>query len=198
MTDGTAAIARGYLIVRRLKEEKRAKTGPTLPLALKLAYGIATPVIGSVYHRRYGAGNFLWLSDLAYALTAAAVITESRSLASIAAGILPLELAWNLDFLCRGKLFGLADYMFDQKLPRFLRALSLFHVALPPTLLGMLRRFGYDKHAFRGQIALTAGAIVASRAFTKPESNINWAFGFGQKGRAIYQPLSISPLRWPS
>ena len=49
-----------------------------LPIALKLAYGVATPLIGVVYARSYGPKNFLWLSDIALGLTTAAVIMEER------------------------------------------------------------------------------------------------------------------------
>jgi hypothetical protein len=127
-----------------------------VPAWLKLGYGVATPVIGAVYWRHYGPRNFLWLSDLALASTALSVTTENRLLASMpAVGVLPLELAWNADFLSGGRLIGLAGYMFDHRLPLGLRALSLFHVALPPTLLWMLRRFGYDPRALPAQTALT-------------------------------------------
>src|SRR5437763_6389058 len=116
-----------------------------VPGALKFGYGAATPVIAAVYARCYGPANFLWLSDIALGLTTAAVITEEALPASVAAvGVLPLEIAWNIDLVSGGRLLGLAGYMFDRKLPRWLRALSLFHVALPPTLSLLLRRLGYD------------------------------------------------------
>jgi hypothetical protein len=50
--------------------------------------------------------------------------------------VLPPELAWNLDFfwrrLTRRELFGISSYTFDARTPRYLGALSLFHVPLPP------------------------------------------------------------------
>jgi len=158
-------------------------SGPSgVPFAIKLAYGLGTPIIGTVYARTYGPQNFLWLSDIALGLTAAAVIAESRLPASIAAvGVLALELAWNADFAARGKLMGLAAYMFDSKLSRGLRALSLFHVALPPTLIWLLRRLGYDRRAFAIQCGLTWAALSLTYAFTDPNQNINWAFGLGTR-----------------
>jgi hypothetical protein len=50
------------------------------------------------------------------------------------------ELAWNVDFF--GRVLGgrhvlaLSEYMFDPRKPLYLRALSLFHVAVPVLLLG--------------------------------------------------------------
>jgi hypothetical protein len=175
------------------KDEDDAHLKPAIPVMLKLAYAVATVAIARVYKRRYGAGNFLWLSDIAFALTTSAVIAESRRLASIAAGVLPLELAWTLDLLCRGKLLGLADYMFDRTYPISLRALSFFHVALPPTLLWMLRRFGYDRAALAPQIAMIASALILSRVLTEPEKNINWAFGIGPRPRSrLPAPLYLA------
>src|SRR5439155_11068725 len=114
----------------------------TVPAALKLGYGITTPVIAAVYARCYGIANFLWLSDIALGLTTVAVITETALPASIAAvSVLPLEIAWNADCVSGGRLMGLAGDMFDRKLPFGRRALSLFHVALPPTLLRLLRNW---------------------------------------------------------
>ncbi|WP_205790315.1 hypothetical protein [Microvirga makkahensis] len=162
----------------------------SVPTGLKLGYAVATPVIGAVYWQRYGPRNFLWVSDLALASTALSVITENRLLASMpAVGVLCLEFAWNADFLTRGRLLGLAGYMFDRRMPLGLRALSLFHVALPPTLLWMLRRFGYDPRALPAQTALTWATLSASYILTKPEENINWVYGPGRKPQRIVAPL---------
>jgi hypothetical protein len=107
-----------------------------------LAYGLAVPVIAVVYWRAYGPTNFLWLSDIGLALTLVALLTGNRLLASMAAvGVLALELAWTIDFVFGGRLIGIAAYMFDSKLPLYLRGLSFFHLALPPTLLFLLSRF---------------------------------------------------------
>lgn len=161
-----------------------------VPIGLKLAYGLAMPVIGTVYARTYGPKNFLWLSDIGLGLTTVAVIGESRLPASIAAvGILPLELAWNADFAAGGKLLGLAAYMFDAKLPAGLRALSLFHAALPPTLLWLLRKLGYDRRAFPIQCGLTWMVLPLTYALTDPNENINWAFGPSARPQRRLPPL---------
>lgn len=161
-----------------------------VPVWLKLGYGIGTPVVAAVYWRSYGPKNYLWLSDLALASTALSVITEKRLLASMpTVGVLPLELAWNVDFLSRGRLLGLAAYMFDRRLPLGLRALSLFHVALPPTLCWMLWRFGYDRRALPAQTAVTWAALAASYVLSREEENINWVFGPGSKRQRMMNPL---------
>jgi hypothetical protein len=161
-----------------------------LPITLKLAYGVATPLIGFAYARSYGPKNFLWLSDIALGLTTAAVITEEALPASVAAvGVLPLEIAWNIDLVSGGRLLGLAGYMFDKKLPRWLRALSLFHVALPPTLYLLLRRLGYDRRALAVQCGLTWAVLPLTYAVTDPRDNINWVFGPGARPQRHLPPL---------
>jgi hypothetical protein len=134
-----------------------------IPLWLTLAYGLAVPVIAVVYWRSYGPTNFLWLSDVALAFTSAALITGNPLLASMpAVGVLALELAWTADFLTGGRIIGLAAYMFDPKLPLYLRALSLFHLALPPTLVFLLYWLGYDRRALIYQTLLTWGHFWSS------------------------------------
>jgi hypothetical protein len=172
-----------------------------VPLALKLSYGLATPLIATVYARSYGPSNFLWLSDIALGLTTVAVVTETALPASVAAvGVLPLEMAWNADFVSGGRLMGLAGYMFDRKLPLGLRALSLFHVALPPTLLWLLRKFGYDRRAFAIQCGITWTVLPLTYALTEPGKNINWAFGPGTRPQKHLPPvlyLALAMLAFP-
>lgn len=150
----------------------------SIPLWLKVGYGVAVPVIAAVYWRAYGPQNYLWLSDIALGLTAAAVWTGSRRLASMpAVGMLPFELTWSLDFLAGGSILGLAAYMFDSELSLYLRSLSLFHLALPPTIIWLMYRFGYDPKAFAYQLPLTWMAFVGAYALADPGENINWVYG---------------------
>lgn len=160
-----------------------------IALVLTLAYGLALPVIAAVYWRAYGPSNFLWLSDIALLFTFAALLTRHPLLASMpAVGVLPLEIAWTLDFLAGGRLIGLTSYMFDAKLPRYLRALSLFHLAIPPTLIFLLSAYGYDGRALLLQTLLTWIVFVLVYAFTDPEKNINWVFGPGEKPQTALPP----------
>jgi hypothetical protein len=155
-----------------------------------LVYGVAVPVIAIIYWRAYGPTNFLWLSDIALAFTLAALLSSNRLLASMpAVGVLALEVAWTIDFLVGGRLIGLAAYMFDSKLPLYLRVISLFHLALPPTLLFLLYRFGYDQRALIYQTLLTWAVLVVTYVVTDPEKNINWVFGPGSKPQHVLPPL---------
>jgi hypothetical protein len=160
-----------------------------IPLWLTLAYGLAVPIIAVVYWRSYGPTNFLWLSDVALAFTFAALVTGNPLLASMpAVGVLPLELAWTIDLLTGGRLIGLAGYMFDPKLPLYLRGLSLFHLALPPTLLFLLYELGYDRRALIYQTLLTWIILIVTYVATDPAQNINWAFGPGSKPQRVLPP----------
>ena len=157
---------------------------------LTLVYGLALPVIAVVYWRAYGPTNFLWLSDIGLALTFGSLLTGNRLLASMAAvGLLALELAWTIDFLLGGRLMTIAAYMFDPKLPRYLRALSLFHLALPPTLLFLVYEFGYDRRALIYQTLLTWAVLIVTYLTTDPAKNINWVFGPGSKPQHVVPPL---------
>jgi hypothetical protein len=160
-----------------------------IPLVVKLGHVGFVVVLVPVYWRAYGPSNFLWLSDLALFGTTASLVTEDPLPASMAAvSVLPLELAWNIDFLARGRLLGLAGYMFDEEKPLGLRALSIFHVTLPPTLLWMLHRLGYDRRAFRRQLMLTSILLPLTYAVTRPAANINWVFGPGAKPQRRLPP----------
>jgi hypothetical protein len=159
-------------------------------LWLTLVYGLAVPVIAVIYWRAYGPTNFLWLSDIGLALTLAALLSGNRLLASMAAvGVLALELAWTIDFLFAGRLVSIAAYMFDAKLPLYLRAISLFHLALPPTLLFLVYEFGYDPRALIYQTLLTWAVLIVTYLTTDPAKNINWVFGPGSKPQHVLPPL---------
>jgi hypothetical protein len=89
--------------------------------------------------------------------------------------------------------------MFDERKPIGLRALSLFHVALPPTLLWTLRRFGYDRRALGLQTLLVSALLPLTYALTAPEKNINWVFGPGAEPqhrlpRPLYLALEMIAL----
>ena len=102
---------------------------------------------------------------------------------------------------------GLAGYMFDRRLPLWLRGLSLFHAALPPTLIWLLRKFGYDRRAFCIQCGITWTVLPLTYALTDPEKNINWVFGPGTRPQTripprLYLALAMAafPLlvHWPT
>jgi hypothetical protein len=161
-----------------------------VPVWLKLAYGAFVTVLVPVYWWHYGPQNFLWLSDLALFATAIALIAELPWLAGMAAvGVLTLEIAWTIDFLSGGALLDLASYMFDSSKPLYLRGLSLFHLALPPTLLWLLHRLGYDRRSFIRQTLFTLALLPATWLLTAPSENINWVYGPGEEPQRSVPPL---------
>ncbi len=169
-----------------------------VPLWLKLAYTVYAAVLLPAYARKADAGplNFLWFSDLALFATGAALWLESSLLASTTAvGVLAPELFWNLSFVVKlltGKsLSSLTDYMFDSSRSRFMRALSLYHVVLPFTLIWLVATLGYDTRALLVMTVVAWIVLPATYLLTKPEHNINWVFGFGNPPR---RPLS--PRLW--
>ncbi|UCH50222.1 MAG: membrane-associated protein [Betaproteobacteria bacterium] len=141
-----------------------------------------------VYWKQYGPQNFLWGSDLVLFGTLAAVWLESRLLTSMMAiaALIP-ELLWTVDYL--GRLIAGAEsvpglgtqYMFNSKIPLFVRGLSLFHLVLPPLLLWLLYRFGYERRALAYQTVLAWLVLLITYLVTEPSANINWIYGFGRE-----------------
>jgi hypothetical protein len=167
-----------------------------LPLWLKVAYGAAVPIIAAVYWFKYGPTNFLWLSDVALLFTLGAVLTENRLLGTMpAVGVLVLETVWIVDFLAGGLLLGLTSYMYDAKLPLYLRSLSLFHLALPPTLIFILYRLGYDERAFWYQTLLTWIVLLITYLSTDPDKNIGCSGRAASRSKACRRRY-ISQLKW--
>lgn len=152
------------------------------PIWLKIAFTIVVSIIVVVYVRKYGPANFLWFSDIALLVAVPALWLESSLLASMmAVSITLLEIAWNIDFFGRLAtgygLFGLSNYMFDRRIPLWIRALSLFHIVLPPLLLWMVYRLGYDKNALIAQTVLAWTVLPITYLLAPPSENINWVRG---------------------
>lgn len=150
-----------------------------IPLWIKIAYTVFAVITVAVYALKYPPGNFLWFSDIALVLTVPALWLESSLLASMmTVGLLLPEVFWNVGFFGRlltGKrLGGLTDYMFDAGLPRYLRALSLFHVFLPLLLLWMIHALGYAQQALIGQTILFWVVLPLTYRFVDPKLNVNW------------------------
>jgi hypothetical protein len=153
-----------------------------LPLEAKVGYALFVAVLVPVYLRQYGPGNFLWFSDVALFGGCLALVFELPLLASTQAiAVLIPELLWTADFALRlagGRGLGggtMTQYMFDASIPRTIRALSLFHIWLPPALLWMVWRMGYDRRALAVQSVGGALVVIASRLLTDPNENVNWA-----------------------
>ena len=81
---------------------------------------------------------------------------------------------------------GMTSYMFDAKLPLFLRSLSLFHGWLPFLLFYLVRKTGYDRRALLGWTVICVGlclvayfllpAAGAVLADPKVPRNVNYVF----------------------
>jgi hypothetical protein len=170
------------------------------PLWLKIAYTLFLCVVVVVYWRKYGAGNFLWFSDVALFLTVPALWLESGLLASTAAlSIVMLDLGWNVDFFGRlltgRSLLGLSKYMFDRTIPLPVRLLSLFHIWFPLLLLWMVYRLGYDERALVVQTVLAWVVLAVSYWVTDPSENINWVYGLrGEQQKSMPGRLHLALL----
>ena len=152
-----------------------------IPLRLKLAQTAFVTILVPVYARQYGPGNFLWFSDVALLASVPALWLESPLLASTqAVSVLVPESLWVLDFgaglVVKKYPIGLASYMGDRRIPRFVRGLSLFHLWLVPVLLLVVSRAGYDRRAFRYQTFITWAILAASWRLTRPDDNVNWVY----------------------
>ena len=164
--------------------------GDQIALGIKIGYTLFLLVLVPVNWAHYGPKNFLWFSDIALLATGATLWLESPLLASMMmlAVLLP-ELAWNLDFFGRlltgHAMFGMSAYMFDGTTPRYLRALSLFHVPLPVGLVWLVLRLGYDRRAWLYQSLLALIVLPVSYRFTDPAQNVNWVHGLGTRQTAL-------------
>ena len=132
----------------------------------------------------YGPQNFFWLSSVILMITFLATVFESSFLASMAAvGGLLFESLWTLDFLFTvtalmigSNVTGFTDYMFAPNLSIWLRVIAIFHLALPPLLIWLVLRLGYDSRAWIVQILLSWILILVTWFFTNPALNINFVF----------------------
>lgn len=154
------------------------------PAWIKIPYTVFVGLLIPVYWVAHGPANFLWFSDVALFGALIALWFAHRLIASMMAlAVLLPEIAWNVGFF--GKLLtgtdvvGLAGYMFDPTIPLFVRALSLFHVVLPPLLFWLVYRLGYDERALRAQTFLAWAVLPASALVATPENNVNWTLGWG-------------------
>jgi hypothetical protein len=161
-----------------------------IPVGLKVIYTLFVCALVPIYWRQYGPANFLWFSDIALLSLVPALWLENALLISMmAVSFVFFEALWNFDFFVRlltGKsLIGLSAYMFDPKIPLFIRSLSCFHIGLPLLLLWTLHRLGYDQRAFVWQTLVALVVLPISYLVSNPQENVNWAYGFGQHPQRI-------------
>lgn len=152
-----------------------------------IKYGLTffITVLIPVYVRKYGPYNFLWLSDIGLFLTLIALWVHSPLLMSMAAcGVMAMESFWCFAFFARLlfniRVTNLAEYMFDPSYPRYLRALSLFHIITPAIWITYFFDHIYDTRAFFFFTVLYWIILLVTYAVQKPFDNINWVFSFGR------------------
>ena len=166
---------------------------PTLAavaVGFRALFTVLVAVVVPVYLVRYGPANFLWFSDIGLLGLCAALWLEHRLLGSMMAlAVLLPETVWLVSFVTGAIAKGrgattLAAYMFDARIPLFLRALSgAFHLALPPGALWVVYRYGYDERALIAQTLLAWLVLPVTLWLAPPEKNVNWVRGFGHPPR---------------
>jgi hypothetical protein len=183
-----------------------------IPLALKLAYSLFVAVLVPYYWVTYSPWNFLFFCDFALLLGLVAFWLESPSLMSLAAvGITLPQLLWMADLLTGARITGMTSYMFNSKLPVFVRALSSFHGWLPFLLIWGVWRLGYDRRALLGWTVISTVMLLISFFLApKPPApadnpdlavNINYVHGLDyEKPQTIMPPwlwLTIMIVGFP-
>ena len=163
-----------------------------IPLALKLVYTIFVAILVPYYWVSYSAWNFLFFCDIALLLGVFALWLESPLLMSLAAvGITLPQLLWVFDFLTGARITHMTSYMFNPKLPLFVRALSAFHGWLPFLVVWGVWRLGYDRRALVGWTIISTVVLLVSFLFApKPPApadkpnlavNINYVHGLSDE-----------------
>jgi hypothetical protein len=172
---------------------------PGIPEWFKIAYTLAVLVFIVIYWQRYGPRNFLWFSDVALIGAVPAMWLESGLIAGVLACMVLLpEVLWNVDYGLRlglrRRITGLTEYMFDPTIPRWLRAVSLFHVPLPLVMIWLVAAYGYPEASLAGAAAVAAVTLALSYLLSSPEKNINWVFGLGRVQHRLPQPVYLGML----
>ena len=176
-----------------------------VPLWLRLAYTAMAVVVLVIYYFTRGPANYLWFSDIALIAMIPALWLENAFIASLmACAVLVPEALWSVSFFSRLlfglRVIGLADYMFEEQSPRWLRALSLFHVPLLLILIYSVWRLGYDTSVYPYAVALAWIVLPVTRLVTSPDANINHVYRLPHRrgaGLTSAQRLAVLMLGIP-
>lgn len=135
----------------------------------------------------------MWFSNIGLLGAALALWLENRLLASmmLLATFMADGVAWNVDFLF-GLLvgwhpLGATTYMFDERIPMFIRGMSFSHLVVPALLTWIVYKLRYDTRALAAQTLFSCIVLLLSYTLTDPASNINWVFGVGAQPQT-YMP----------
>jgi hypothetical protein len=152
-----------------------------VPLWLKIAWTVMVLVIVIIYWRHRGPANFLWFSDIALLALVPGLWLESSFIVSLMACIVLVpEILWGVSYFGRllhlPRVIGLADYMFDEPSPLWLRAVSLFHVPLLAVIVWGTWRLGYDAGVYPWAVLIVWLVLPLTRWLTEPGDNINHVY----------------------
>ena len=194
-----------------------SSAGNGVPLWLKLAWTAWVALWAPIYWKQYGAQNFLYFCDIGNVLITFGLWFESRLILSWqAVGLLIFQILYTFDLsvaVMSGKhAIGGTEYMLDPAIPLLVRLLGLYHLIVPPLLLWSLRRLGFDRKAWKWQVA-EAAVVVPVCYFWRPQFNVNWARGIGHEQHVmpgwlyliaylivtctlVYWPTHLLLLRW--
>ncbi len=171
-----------------------------VPRAVKVLFTGYMAVFTSVYWYLYGPTNFLYLCNVALFLALIGMWTKKSLPMSMAAlGVTVPSIVWIVDFashLFGPPLIGMTSYMFDEDGTLFVRSLALFHFWLPPLVIWLVIRIGYDSRAAFAWVATAWVFLLVCYLWTpaspleaidpKKPSNINLSFGL--TGRQTRMP----------
>jgi len=165
-----------------------------ISLWIKLPFTLLTLLVIVSYYRHFGLSNFLWFSDLALFMICIELWLQTGWLTSmLVVGVLLYESGWCIIFLTKLAFAdftpGLGIDVFNTSLPPLIRYLTLFHLLLPPFIIWLLVRLGYDRRGLRYQVAFAIVIMFCCYCFTDPSLDINWAFGLGNQVQTALPPL---------
>src|SRR5262245_24885493 len=142
-------------------------------------------LISIAWTRRGGAGQLLWLCDVATLGTAVGLLLRSPLiLTAQLSGMLAYHTGWQIDFLSyafTGRLpLSATSYMFGNSINTYEKALSFFqHTFLVPICVWGLRRTGVSRSGWMFQSVQTLVVLGLTALLTSPAENVNWLFGAG-------------------
>ena len=165
-----------------------------VPLWLKVAWTAMVFAIVVIYWRHRGPANFLWFSDIAFLALVPGLWLESTFIVSLmACMVLVPETLWSVSFFGRllplPRVTRLADYMFDQGTPLWLRAVSLFHVPLLAVVIWGPWHLGSDPGVFPWAVLIAWVVLPLTRWLTGPERNVNHVYRFPFAAGASLTPV---------
>ncbi len=177
-----------------------------IPLAVRAAFTLWMLCWVSVVLANQGPQNFFWLCNMAQFILLYALWSGNCLLWSSQAGLVCLVgLGWTLDLIVALLLggrspTGFTSYMFSDELSLLARLSSLYHVGLPPFLIWLVWRAGYDERGPWLQSVIGALGLLGAWLLTEPYRNINWIFapfGFEQVWMPEWLWLLVLMLLYP-